>query len=247
MEAKLNRFSLFLVLLILSQPLLAVEAPWSIGETLSFSVDYGPINAGTAELSISKIIEYNGFPCWKAESRIRSNTVFSAFYNVRDKAVSYIDISDLHSRFFSKRLREGDYRRNIVIDFDRPAQLARYLDGREYEIPDLVHDVLSATYYVRTIDLHLGQKVSITTHSSKKNHELKVNVVGRETVTVPAGTFDCWIVEPVFDGEGLFSYEGKITIWVSDDALRIPVMTKTKVKVGAITATLQKYSAGEGK
>jgi len=226
------------------QPIWAVEVPWGVGEKLDYSIDYGLVNAGSAELSVSKIVEHNGHPCWKAESRIRSNRVFSAFYSVRDKAVSYIDKDDLYTRFFSKRLREGDYRKNIVIDFDRDASVARYLDGREYEINSEIHDVLSATYFVRTIDLHLGQRLLLTTHSSRKNYELAVVVIGRESITVPAGTFDCWVVEPEFAGEGLFSYEGKITIWISDDELRIPVMTKTQVKVGAITASLQSYTIG---
>jgi len=225
-------------------PSWAAEVPWGVGEKLNYSIDYGLVNAGNAELFVSKTVEYNGYPCWKTESRIRSNRVFSAFFSVRDKAVSYIDKVDLHTRFFSKRLREGDYRKNIVIDFDRDAGFARYLDGREYEINSEIHDVLSATYFVRTIDLHLGQRLILTTHSSRKNYELEVVVIGRESVTVPAGTFDCWIVEPEFAGEGLFSYEGKITIWISDDELRIPVMTKTKVKVGAITASLQSYTIG---
>jgi hypothetical protein len=38
--------------------------------------------------------------------------------------------------------------------------------------------------------------------------------------------------------EGIFSRKGDILIWVSDDAKRLPLLLKTKVKVGAIKATL---------
>jgi hypothetical protein len=38
--------------------------------------------------------------------------------------------------------------------------------------------------------------------------------------------------------EGIFYRKGDIFIWLTDDEKRIPVMLKTKVKVGSITAGL---------
>jgi len=69
-------------------------------------------------------------------------------------------------------------------------------------------------------------------------------VHGRERVKVPAGEFDCLVVEPVLEGEGLFQHEGKLTIWMTDDARKMPVLMKTKVKVGSIDASLREYRSG---
>ncbi|MCS7053231.1 MAG: DUF3108 domain-containing protein, partial [Ignavibacterium sp.] len=70
---------------------------------------------------------------------------------------------------------------------------------------------------------------------------------GKETVTVPAGKFDCIIVEPLVQEGGLFKHEGNIIIWLTDDELKIPVRVKTKIIVGYIDADLTGYEGLAGK
>ena len=222
------------------------SVPFAPGERLEFSIDYGPINAGEASLEVRDVLDSGGHSCYRVESKASSNRVFSAFYMVRDKVVSHIDRRTLFPRYFSKRLREGDYRKNVVVRFDHEAGLARYADGRELEIEPGCHDILSAFYFVRTLDLAGEGSHFIQTHSSRKNYDLEVVVHGRETVEVAAGTFDCWKIEPIILGEGLFQFEGKLTIWLTADERRMPVLMKTKVKVGAIDASLKSYTLGRG-
>jgi hypothetical protein len=219
--------------------------PFAPGEFLLFSIDYGPVNAGEASLEVRDIILSDGRPCYRVESKARSNRFFSAFYMVRDKVVSHIDTETLFSRYFSKRLREGDYRKNVAIRFDHEAGKARYADQRELDIPSGVHDILSAFYFVRTMDLVPGTSAFIHTHSSHQNYDLEVIVHGREIIQVPAGTFDCYRVEPIILGEGLFQFDGQLTIWLTADERRLPVLMKTKVKVGAIDAALKSFTLGE--
>jgi len=73
---------------------------------------------------------------------------------------------------------------------------------------------------------------------------LKVYVHGKKTVQVPAGTFECFVVEPIMQGEGLFKHEGKLTIYLSDDQYRVPVLVKTKVPVGSIKVELKEFYPG---
>lgn len=218
--------------------------PYGPGELLVFSIDYGPVNAGEASLEVGEIIESGGHLCYPVESKAASNRFFSAFYLVRDKVITHIDVRTLATRYFSKRLREGDYRKNVAIRYDQEAGKARHLDGHDEDVPIGVQDILSAFYYVRTLPLEPGLPALVTTHSSRKTYDLEVVVHGRERITVPAGTFDCIVVQPVIQGEGLFQFEGDLTIWLSDDALRLPVLMKTKVKVGAIDASLKSYRPG---
>ncbi len=217
------------------------EVPFGPGEVLDFSIDYGPINAGDATLAVRDFITSNGDPCYLVESRVRSNRFFSAFYMVRDKVVSHIDRRELFSRYFAKRLREGDYRKNIAIRFDPDGGKAYYADGRVFDVPSGTQDILSAFYFVRTMELAPGDTLRMDTHTSRKNYTLKVIVHRRESVTVPAGTFDCLVVEPIILGEGLFQFEGSLNIWLTDDPRRMPVLMRTKVKVGAIDASLKDY------
>ena len=43
---------------------------------------------------------------------------------------------------------------------------------------------------------------------------------------------------------GIFKHEGRLTVWLTDDRVRLPVMMKSKVVVGSITAELTEYRLG---
>ncbi len=215
------------------------------GEKLVFDITYGPISAGEAILEIKDLVVFHGRTCYKIQSQANSNRFFSSIYKVRDRVVSYIDTEDLYSRYFYKRLREGDFRRTVEIIFDHPDSLAHYANGEQYPIVPGVQDVLSAFYYVRNLQLVPGESYDVPAHTSRKTYNLKVLVHGREVVKTDAGKFNCFVVEPVLQGEGLFKHEGKLTIYISDDKNRIPVMIKTKVPVGSIDVKLKSYSLGK--
>jgi len=220
------------------------SVPFGLGEKLVFSIDYGPVNAGEGTLEVKRLVDSDGHVCYEIESEAKSNRFFSTFYKVRDKVISHIDLYTQYSRYFSKRLREGTYRKHVSYRFDQSSGKVYYADGKDFDTIPGSHDVLSAFYYVRSLDLVPGRDVDILTHSSEKNYDLRVIIHRRETITVPAGTFDCFVVEPVLKGEGLFKQEGKLTVWLTADEHRIPVLMKTKVPVGSIDASLQEYRLG---
>lgn len=214
------------------------------GEKLVFSIGYGVVSAGEGILEVVGITDYQGHPCYNIQSKTNSNRFFSSVYKVRDKIISYIDTEGLFSRYFYKRLREGDYKKTVEISFDHEAGLARYSNGAEYEIQPGVQDVLSAFYFVRTLDLKVGEVYYVPAHSSRKTYDLRVIVHRKETVSVEAGTWDCFVVEPVIEGEGLFKHEGKLTLYISDDQYHIPVLMKAKVTVGSVEVALKEFRPG---
>jgi hypothetical protein len=225
------------------QPVRPVQA-FGPGEKMVFSIDYGVINAGEGTLEIVGIKDYQGHPVYHIQSKTNSNRFFSNIYKVRDKIISYIDTEGLFSRYFYKRLREGDYKKRVEISFDHEAGLARYANGNEYPVTPGVQDVLSAFYYVRTLDLKVGDVYHVPAHSSRRSYDLRVIVHRKEKVEVEAGTWDCFVVEPVIEGEGLFKHEGKLTLYMTDDQYRVPVLIKAKVPVGSIDVSLKEFQPG---
>ena len=139
-------------------------------------------------------------------------------------------------------LREGTYRKTVEIDFDHDAGMARYQDGREFEIPGGVHDVLSAFYFVRTLDLEVGTDVFLSAHSSRETYDLRVIVHDREEVTIGLGTFDCFVIQPVMVGEGIFKHEGDLMIYLTADERRMPVLVKSELPVGSVSVELQEFT-----
>jgi hypothetical protein len=114
-------------------------------------------------------------------------------------------------------------------------------------IPPRTQDVLSALYYIRTLPLQVGQAISLANHTDGKNYPLIVKVLGREHVKVDAGEFDCIIVEPILRGPGVFTQSGRLTVWLTDDRRRMPVLMKSKVVIGHVAAILKSYEVAKKK
>jgi hypothetical protein len=105
-----------------------------------------------------------------------------------------------------------------------------------------VQDVLSAFYWVRTQDFKVGDVLEVEAMDNLKTYRLAVKVLDREKVKVKAGTFDCFKIQPVLLGEGLFKAKGEVFIWVTADEARIPVMMKSKIFIGSISAKMINYT-----
>ncbi len=217
---------------------------FGIGEKLSFDIGYGFINAGYATLEVADLIEYNERPCYLVLSTASSNKFFSSFYRVEDKVESIIDATGIFSWHFEKQLREGKYRANKSYTFDQLNHKVFY-EGDTIDVADYVHDVLSVLYYARTQKLEVGKSIYIDNFTDGKHYSLEVRVLKRESVRVEAGKFDCLVVEPLMLSSGIFKHEGRLKVWLTDDRIKLPVLMKSKVLVGSITAELTDYELGE--
>ena len=216
----------------------AAKVPWKIGEYFQFSIDWSGLNGGNALMQVQNMQTVDGHRAWRIVTKAESNSFVSKFYKVRDRAESYIDAESLFTRRFEKHLREGSYRKDLSVRFDQAGRKAIYEGGVTFDVPSRVHDVLSAFYYIRTCPLPDGGTVSIPTHDNEKSYDMEVKVIRRERIEVPAGKFDCVLVEPVLKSEGIFKSKGQMLVWLSDDERRIPVQVKSKVPIGSILVAL---------
>lgn len=219
------------------------------GEKLTFDVKYGFVTAGVAVMSIPRIRKISGRNAYHVNFEVNSVPNFDWVFKVRDKYESYIDVEGIFPWRFEQHIREGNYSRDFSAFFDHRKGRAKTSEG-EYPIPKNVHDIISAFYFARTIDyskMKVGDKVELQNFYKDKVHQLDVKFLGKERITVPAGTFDCVIVEPLVLEGGLFKSEGNIVIWLSDDNLKVPVKVKTKVVIGSIDAELTAFEGLAGK
>jgi hypothetical protein len=220
--------------------------PFGVGERLIFDVKYGFVSAGTAVLSIPEMTWHRGHLCYQILSIAESNAFISAFFPVRDVAESLLDAREMVSRRFEKRLREGNFRAHDLVVFDHDRHIAIYpKKGRVVPLALNAQDILSSLYYVRMMRLEVGSSVSIENHADKKNYPLEIKVLRRERVKVPAGEFDCIVVEPVMRTGGLFSQKGRLWVWMTDDDTHMPVLMKSKIAIGSISTVLKSYERAE--
>jgi len=216
--------------------------PFGVGERLTFEIKYGFIHAGTAVIGIPEVVDFGGRECYRILSVAESNAFISAFFPVRDVAESLLDARALRSLRFEKHLREGSFRSHESVILDQDRHVAVYeKEGDDRLVPLSLdaQDILTSLYYVRMMDLEVGRSVYIENHADKKNYPLEIKVHRRERVSVPAGDFDCIVVEPVMRVAGLFSHKGSLVVWLTDDEYHVPVQMRSKVMIGSISAELK--------
>ncbi|MFC2135745.1 DUF3108 domain-containing protein [Bacteroidota bacterium] len=222
---------------------------FDVGEKLIFDVNYGFVTAGIAEMSIPKITKMSGREVYHINFTVNSVPAFDPFYKVRDRYITYMDVEGLFPWRFEQHLREGNYKRDFSAYFDQRRGVAKTSEG-SYEIPQFVHDIVSAFYFARTYDfagLNPGDLFRLENFYKDKVHPLDVVYHGKETISVNAGKFECIIIEPLVKEGGLFKHDGDIIIWLSDDELKVPVKVRTKIFIGSVDAELTSYEGLKGK
>jgi len=221
--------------------------PFGVGERMTFEVKYGFVSAGTAVMGIPDIVRERGYPCYHVVSVAESNPVFAVFFTVRDVAESFLDVRTLLPLRFEKHIQEGDFRSHDLVIFDRDKSVAHYpKKGQVVPLARDAQDILTSLYYVRMMQLRVGRSVYIENHADKKNYPLEIKVLKEERVKVPAGQFDCIVVEPIMRTTGLFRHKGTLTVWLTKDPSHVPVLMKSKVVIGSISAVLTEFKPGAG-
>ena len=219
------------------------------GEKLTFDLNYGFVTAGIATMEIPRIKRISGRDAYHVTFEVNSVPSFDMFYKVRDRYETYIDVEGLFPWRFEQHIREGGYTRDFSAFFDQRKGIAKTSEG-EYQIPLYVNDIMSAFYFARTIDytsMEIGDLIHLQNFYKDKVYDLDVKYHGKETIEVPAGKFDCFIVEPLVKEGGLFKHEGNIIVWLTDDELKLPVKVRTKIIVGYVEAKLTNYEGLAGK
>jgi len=234
--------SLMLVCPLIAQPLGATEI--QVGERIRFQVKYGIIDAGTSTMEVEAIDTTHGHITYRLHSRTTSNNFIDAFYKVRDRMTSWIDTSSLATVQFEKSLNEGKYNKDYSVWFDYNNMQAVSADTT-IAIEDEMQDVLSLFYFIRSFDLSVGDTVRMSSFDNNKISPFLLAVTGKETVRVPAGKYECLVVEPFVESDFLFKYEGGLTIWFTDDEQNIPVLMKSKASIGSMILRLESYREGE--
>ncbi|MCO6465047.1 MAG: DUF3108 domain-containing protein [Bradyrhizobiaceae bacterium] len=222
---------------------------FGVGERLTYDVGYKFISAGTAVFDVAKDLSYvNGRPCYKITFVTASHPSLDFIYKVRDTYRTYLDVDGIFPWKFEQHIRERNYSKDYTAEFDQTEHKAKTTEGTA-DIPAFVHDVVSAFYYVRTLDLKSmkrGQSIKLQNFVDGKVHDLNVYILGKQRIEVDAGIYDCIVVEPRVAQGSPFGFEGRLTLWLSDDERKIPVKVSTQIPIGSIDAELKKYQGTRG-
>jgi len=220
------------------------DGAFIVGERLVFDIAYGILKAGTATMGIPDTQLVKGRMCYHVVTTAESNKFVSTFFKVRDRVETFIDKEGLFPWKFIKKIREGHYSADKYVEYDQVRNIVVENRKDTLSVQPFVQGILSSFYLTRLKNLVPGTYFDIDNYGDGKMYPLRVLVHKRERVKVPAGTFDCILVEPVMRVEGIFKQKGKLRIWLTDDQWRMPVLMKSKALIGSISVRLVHYTHG---
>jgi hypothetical protein len=218
---------------------------FKVGEELRYRLHYGFVDAGEAILKVNHCDKkINGRSIIHVEGVGRTISGFDWFYKVRDRYESYIDAEALFPWLFVRRCNEGGYIINQDYTFLQHKNKVDNGEGKHFETPEMVQDMLSSFYYARTLNFDNakpGDIYTIPIFYDNTNFPLKIKFLGKETISLRMGKFHCLKFCPVVEKGRIFKSEEDMQVWISDDQNKIPLLAKSKILVGSIKMEVVEY------
>lgn len=217
------------------------------GEYLEYDASYGFFDAAKATLEIDKSSKLvNGRNTMHIVGKGKTMGTFKWFFKVEDRYETYIDEEAMVPWKFIRHVREGGYSLDRSIEFNQFANKATVIqkDTKDYKVKPNTQDLLSAFYYARTLDLQnakIGQEFTINTFFDHEMYPLKIKFLGRDEIETDLGEFNALKFRPMVEKGRVFKEEEDMTLWISDDANKVPLRLKTNLMVGSIKLDLVKH------
>jgi hypothetical protein len=215
-----------------------LTAYFPVGERLVYDAKFGFIPVGTAELEVMGIDTLRGEETLHIQFRIRGGTFFYKINNVMD---SWVGLYDFQSRRFVQDQHEGSWERRRAFNIFADSGFFRQEDFPDTTFETVAEplDDASFFYFVRTVDLLLGERHEFQRYFRPDRNPVVIEIVGRDTIDVPAGRFPVITTRPIIKGGGILAEKAKANIWVSDDDRRVVVQIKSKFSFGTVTMRLK--------
>ncbi len=229
-----------------------VNKAFKAGEYLKYRVYYssslGNLTAGEAILTVEN---------WKDTKQGRNKDVyhitgignskgmFNWFFKVRDKFETFIDKETLLPYAFLRKTREGKYKQDDRVIFDREKNEATTNSESTKSVPPDVHDFVSALYYMRTInveDFDADSMYRINFFLDDSVYTSAIKFMGRADVTTEWGTVECLKIAPMMASGEVFAEKYPMFVYVSDDDSHVPVFAESAVIVGSVKMELIEYN-----
>lgn len=242
---------LFAVLILLGNfvSLSAQERSYGDGEYFKFRVHYGFVTAGYATLKVNNST-IKGKEVFHVKGYGETVGVSKWFFKVKDDYQSYIDKQkDIPYRFIRK-IDEGGYTKDIEIDFNHSTKKATVNDKKSNEtsvfsFPEDTQDMISAFYYLRnhldTENIKKGDVIEMNMFFDQENFKFRLKFLGKEILDTNFGRVQTLIFRPYVQSGRVFKEKESLTVWVSDDKNKIPLLIKADLAVGSLKATLTEF------
>lgn len=219
------------------------------GEELTYVVAYDWFvlwtEVGELRMTINEV-SYEGTPAYHYVGEGETFKGWDWIFKVRDKFETYVEKETLKPLYFSRNIREGNYRQNEKTWFNLDESLT-YTEIKTNDdtlrtdtipVPPCTFDVLSALLYARNIDFSnstIGDTISINIILDKELYPIYFRYQGVEDIKIKhIGVFEC-IKFSVLLIEGEMFHEGEnLMVWATNDENHIPIYAESPIVVGSV-------------
>lgn len=219
------------------------------GEWFKFRIHYGIINAGYATLEVKDAIK-NNKKVFHVVGKGYTTGMSRFFFKVDDLYESYFDKETGNPYQFVRKIDEGGYKKNQEGFFSQEQNRVLVKDYKNktektFLLPSNTQDILSAFYYLRNhpnVDkLKIGESIAIDMFFDEETTKFKLKYMGREDINTKFGVVPTMIFRPLVQSGRVFKEEESLTVWISNDANKIPIRIKASLAVGSIKADLDGF------
>lgn len=230
------------------------EPSFPLNERLDYRVSWNFIPVGRASLEVDGIENVRGKPFYHFVASTEC-TVFFLLYQIESKVESFVQPdSFLPAKYvFYAKKGKRDRRDTVLYDqkhhratwnhFRLGKSLEEHHEKKIMKIPPEVQDPLSTFYFLRnklrSDKVKPGDIISVPVNADRKNWEIRVKVLRRETRRFQGKSRRVLVVEPEAWFQATFFKTGKMLVWFTDDARKIPLYMQASVPFGIATLSLQ--------
>jgi Protein of unknown function (DUF3108) len=215
-----------------------------IGERMEFEGRFGLLRLGRATMTVVGTDTIRGDSTTHLRWIISANAL--GLIRLDDQFDSWVGTTDFLSRRFTQRFDEfGKHRETAYEIFPDSGYYTSLEADTAMEASDNPLDETAFFYYVRTLDLEPGQKYQFDRYFRPDRNPVIIEVMGRDTIDVPAGRFTTIVVKPIIQGGGIFKESSDGRMWITDDPRRLIVQMKSKFGFGTVTLRLIDFGTAD--
>ncbi|PKP12639.1 MAG: DUF3108 domain-containing protein [Bacteroidetes bacterium HGW-Bacteroidetes-3] len=219
------------------------------GEWLKFKMSYSNfLNAGFSTMEVRETTN-NQKEAFHILGKGKSTGIVSLFFNVKDDYQTYMYKESLLPYRFIRKIDEGGYTKDEEILFNHDKNEATVKNYKhntvdKHPIGNDIQDLLSSLYFLRNqnlTNLKVGDEIELKMFIDKEVTNFKLRFLGTEVVKTKFGKVKSLKFRPMVQAGRVFKEQESLTIWISDDENKIPLLIKASLAVGSLRADLDEF------
>jgi hypothetical protein len=222
------------------------SAKFPYPEKLSYRVEWRLITAGSVTVDLAK----QASDKWETDLHLESAGWVSRLFKVADNYKAFSDAKFCGSSTYMDA--EEGKRHNITrltfdtaqhkVDYDERDLVKNSTDKKQMDVPPCTFEITGALASLRSMELPPGKWATLPITNGKRMAEGKIEAQAKETLEIGGKSYSTVRYEAFLFDDVLYKRRGRLLIWMTDDADRLPVQFRLLMgfPIGSITVQLDK-------